>query len=423
MATVYKRGAWAEHGRIMPGCRTKQKSIDQILNDGRVIQIGTDQKFTPSAINDLLRSCFQTCQITGGRIALPPLKEGGKGVCFYTRNINHLGGDWSSEKKRIQIGTDFPAFYRENERANIETVLLGVYHYFPDGKSGVTLFVCFSSKTYAGRSTNNSAAHVHTIDLLNAQKNGVYRRIDKSGNELLVLNRENLIRHVNSIRGEKEISSVETDRAILAYLGDMFDSMPRKFKGIDCFKEMMAANDTQRMNQGAWEGWYYEFYVQRYLGEHPTESIVWWSKKGKGDLDFDLRFPHCEWFYGDLKSDVEEKDVQGNLKENIDLLVTSKGGRLWYIAIEFSSDRDSDHEFETTRWWNKQLGKVDKPLSYCSRMKFAIVVNKMEVFEIRQETLQYLKVYQPSPVKGKPRKPKYKIPNKMKEYLRIYERV
>lgn len=91
-----------------------------------------------------------------------------------------------------------------------------------------------------------------------------------------------------------------------------------------------------RMSQGAWEGWYYEFFVQRYLATHPTDKVVWWSKKTQGELDFDLRFPYREWFYGGVKSDDTSKDVQGNLKESIDFLIKEKGGRLWYIAIEFT---------------------------------------------------------------------------------------
>ena len=114
---------------------------------------------------------------------------------------------------------------------------------------------------------------------------------------------------------------------------------------IACFREMMEAHDTSRMRQGAWEGWYYEFYVRRYLHDNPTDNIIWWSKKGKGELDFDLRFPYCEWFFGDVKSDGKGKDVQGNLKDNVDFLVLEKGGRLWYVAIEFTPEKDSDHGY------------------------------------------------------------------------------
>ncbi len=37
--------------------------------------------------------------------------------------------------------------------------------------------------------------------------------------------------------------------------------------------------------------------------------------------------------------------------------------------------------------------------------------------------IPYLAVYQPSPCNGKERKPKYKIPNRVKDFLRIYERM
>ena len=185
----------------------------------------------------------------------------------------------------------------------------------------------------------------------------------------------------------------------------------------------MAANDKSRMNQGAWEGWYYEFYVRRYLKDNPTDNIIWWAKKGKGELDFDLRFPHCEWFYGDVKSDAENRDVQGNLKDSVDFLVLEKGGRLWYVAIAFVPDKDSEHDFVTTLWWNKQLGKNDRPMSYSTRMKYAIDVTRMDVYEITKATIPYLAIYKPSPCAGKDRRPKYKIPPRMKEFLRIYERV
>ena len=184
----------------------------------------------------------------------------------------------------------------------------------------------------------------------------------------------------------------------------------------------MEANDTQRMNQCAWEGWYYEFFVERYLRQHPTTEIVWWSKKGNGQLDFDLRFPYEEWFYGDMKSDARERDVQGNLKDNIDFLVLEKGGRLWYIALDFTSEMDSEHNYVTTLWWNRKLEKFDRLMSYSKRMKYAIRINKMDIYEITRSTIPYLQEYQPSPCDGKERRPKYKIPHKMKEFLRIYER-
>lgn len=421
MMRKYKTGSWAVGGRVMPGCRIAPKVIDQIQEDGKVIKVGSDQVFKPAEILSLLHANFPDGKLSEGHFCLDRLSASGKPVCFYTRNINHLGGNWGAEKKRIQIGADFPGIYEQNERQGVETVLLGVYHYYPDGQSGVTLFASFSPATYAKHRTNNSAAHIHTVDLLLAQKNGVYRRLDRSGNEVLVLDRLNLVRHVNGIRGAEELSSVSRDREILAYLGEMFETLPKRLGGIQCFKEMMSANDVSRMRQGAWEGWYCEFFLERYLRAHPTDKITWWSKKGLGNLDFDLRFSGSEWFYGDLKSDAAKKPVQGNLKESVDLLVTKMHGRLWYVVIEFTPCRDADHGYATTKWWNQQLGKVDKPLSYGSRMKFAIDINRMDVYEINEATIPYLSVFCPSPCAGRQRRPKYKIPHKMKEFLRIYE--
>ena len=422
MATKYKSGSWAKHGRVMPGCRAKPKVIDQILVDGEVVQTNDDQKFSPSEIGVILQDCFADCAVHEHRFWLMPLRKCGRGVCFYTRNVYHLGGDWGAEKKRIQIGADFPELYRSNLNKRIETILLGIYHYYPDGKDGVALFVCFSAATYAGRSTHNSAAHIHTIDLLNAVKNGVYRRIDRSGNELLVLDKMHFVEHVNGIRGVGGVDSVQKDRDLLAYLGKMFETMPKRFLGVDCYKEMMTASDKTRMRQSAWEGWYYEFYFRRYLQKHPNPNVIWWAKKGADELDFDLRFPYCDWFYGDVKSDAVNGAVQGNRKDSVDFLVREKDGRLWYIALGFTSEKDSEHDYVTTRWWNKQLGKVDRPMSYCSRMKYAIDVNRMDVYEINSDTIPYLKVIRPSDCNNRPRGLKYEIPHKMKEFLRIYER-
>ncbi len=422
MATKYKSGSWAEHGRVMPGCRVKPKFIDQILINGEVVQTSDDQKFCPSEIGAFLKDCFTDCDAHDHRYWLKPLAKGGRGVCFYTRNVYHLGGDWGAEKKRIQIGADFPELYRSNLNKRIETVLLGIYHYYPDGKDGVTLFVCFSAATYAGRSTHNSAAHIHTIDLLNAVKNGVYRRIDRSGNELLVLDKAHFIEHINGIRGVGGVDSVQKDRDLLSYLGKMFETMPKRFVGIDCYKEMMAANDKTRMHQCAWEGWYYEFYFQKYLQKHPNPNVIWWGKKGAGELDFDLRFPYCDWFYGDVKSDALTGAVQGNLKDSIDFLVREKCGRLWYITLGFTSEKDAEHGFVTLKWWDEHRAKDKDPTSYQAKMKYSINVERMDVYEINPTTIPYLKELKPSKCNGRPRRPKYQIPHKMKEFLRIYER-
>lgn len=412
-------GNWAKNGRVMPGKRTKEKRINQLLKDGTVQVVGEDQLFSAKEINEILAGLFSDNQITDGRVFLEKQSPNGKSVAFYTRNVYHLGGDWSSEKKRIEIGKDFLSFYKSNKEQNIETILLGVYHYYPDGNEGALLFVCFSAAAYATRNVNNSAAHVHTLDLKNALQYGFYRRLDKSGNEVLVLDKENFARYINDLRKETcELQEIKTDCQLLSYFDDLYKTLPKTLYGIQCYKEMFLADD-QNKNQSAWEGWYIEYFVKKYLTEHPTDSIVWWSSKKAGDLDFDLKFTHEKNFYGDVKSDNSKKSVQGNKKSSIDMLVKEQKGRLWYVVFEFTPEKDSEHNNETTIWWNKKLGK-EKLLSYSTRMKYSVTFQGLNVYEINKFAFDYLKEFYVSPCDGKPREPKYKIPNKMKEYLRIY---
>lgn len=419
MAKQYKSGEWAKNGRVMPGKRTKEKHIDQILSNGEVIVVGKDQKFSPKEFREVLVNLFPEAVEKDGRLFLDKKTKNGKAIGFYTRNIYHLGGNWSSEKKRIEIGKDFLNFYKKNKANNIETVLLGCYHYYPNGKNGVILFVCFSADTYATRDVNNSAAHIHTIDLQNALKYGVYRRLDKSDNELLVLDKTNFVNHINGLRSETELQVIKNDKQLLEYFGKMYAELPKTLYGIQCYEQMFADNDQNR-KQGAWEGWYMEYYVKKYLNTHPSDAIEWWSSKKKSDLDFDLKFLTEENFYGDVKSDDAKKSVQGNKKSNIDILVKEKHGRLWYVVFEFSPEKDSKHNNETTIWWNKKLGK-EKLLSYSTRMKYSITFENMNVYEINQFAFKYLKEFEVSPCNGKSREKKYRIPNKMKEYLRIYQ--
>lgn len=420
MSKKYKEGCdWAKNGRVMPGKRIKPKHIDQLLKNGEVIQVGEDQKFSPKEFKEILLSLFPDAEEKDGRLFLKNKTKNGKSIGFYTRNVYHLGGDWSSEKKRIEIGTDFPEFYKKNQKNKVETILLGCYHYYPDGKNGVILFVCFSSDTYATRKTNNSAAHIHTIDLQNALKDGVYRRLDKSSNELLVLDTVNFVKYINGLRNETELQVIKNDKQLLEYFGKMYSTLPKTLYGINCYEQMFADNDQNR-KQGAWEGWYMEYYIKKYLTSHPSDAIEWWSSKKSSDLDFDLKFLNEENFYGDVKSDDAKKSVQGNKKTNIDILVKEKHGRLWYVVFEFSPEKDSKHKNETTIWWNKKLGK-DNLLSYSTRMKYSITFENMNVYEINQFAFKYLKEFEVSPCNGKPREKKYRIPNKMKEFLRIYQ--
>lgn len=422
MAKIYKSGEWAKNGRVMPGKRTKETPINQLLSDGTVID-SPDQKFSPKKIKEILSTLFPDAEEKNGRIFLTSRSKNGKSLSFYTRNIYHLGGNWSPEKKRIEIGKDFLDFYENNIRNNTESILLGFYHYYPNGNDGVELFVCFSSKTYATRKVNNSAAHIHTLDLQNALRYGLYRRLDKSNNELLVFDKNHFVTYVNELRNGNELEIIKNDKQLLDYFGRIYSSLPKTLYGIDCYQEMFAAHDSNR-NQNQWEGFYMEYYVKKYLDAHPTDAIEWWSKKTDDALDFDLRFHTKENFYGDVKSDNIKNAVQGNKRNNIDILIKERNGRLWYIVFEFIPERDINHHKQVTLWWLAHKDNKPKqghdPMKILPRMKYSITIQNMCIYEINQFTFKYIGETEATPINGTKRE-KYQIPNKMKEFLRIYQ--
>lgn len=416
---------WAKNGRVMPGKRTKAKHIDQLLENGEVVVVGKDQKFSPNEKIELLNNLFPNeLELKNRQLFFKQKTREGKTICFCTRNIIHLGGDWSSEKKRIEVPDNFPEIYNENKKNNIETILLGLYHFYSDGKTGVRLYVCFSSNTYASRETNNSAAHVHTIDLQNALKNGIYRRLDKANNELLVLDENNFKKYMHNLITGVELQAIKDEKQLLDYFGKMYASLPKTLYGIDCYEKMFADHDSNR-NQTQWEGFYMEYFVKEYLKKYPDGAIEWWSKKEDNALDFDLKFHTDENFYGDVKSDNIKNAVQGNKKSNIDILVKEKNGRLWYVVFEFTPERDVNHEKQVTQWWATHKDNKTKPghnpMTVAPRMKYSITFEQMNIYEINQFAFKYLKEFEVSPCDGKPREPKYQIPNKMKEFLRIYQ--
>ena len=99
MATIYKKGSWAEHGRIMPGCRIKPKKIDQILLDGSVVCVGSDQIFSSALVdlneNDNLEVSVDKSKITTitGDMYISALKSAGitAGHVYVTSPVTATG--------------------------------------------------------------------------------------------------------------------------------------------------------------------------------------------------------------------------------------------------------------------------------------------------------------------------------------------
>ena len=95
------------------------------------------------------------------------------------KQVTHLGRPWPAFKKRIQI----PRYWLEVERQGridgLTVRFIGIYHY-----GETTIFVDFDPTSYTTRKANNSAAHVSTNDLFQAQTLGQFSRLDRRGNRL-----------------------------------------------------------------------------------------------------------------------------------------------------------------------------------------------------------------------------------------------
>ncbi|MFM2475509.1 hypothetical protein, partial [Burkholderia cenocepacia] len=95
------------------------------------------------------------------------------------KQITHLGHPWEPFKKRIQIPKSWLEVERQARADGLRTRFVGIYSY-----RDVTIFVDFDPTTYVRRKANNSAAHVATNDLFQAQTLGQFARVDGRGNRL-----------------------------------------------------------------------------------------------------------------------------------------------------------------------------------------------------------------------------------------------
>jgi hypothetical protein len=58
---------------------------------------------------------------------------------------------------------------------------LGVYSY-----KNQNTFCLFDTAKYKNNQLNNSSAHIHTMDLHKARKDGIFEKTDKQGNNIIV---------------------------------------------------------------------------------------------------------------------------------------------------------------------------------------------------------------------------------------------
>lgn len=298
------------------------------------------------------------------------------------KQVTHLGHPWPGFKKRIQIPKSWLAVQRQALAEGLVPRFIGIYHY-----GEVTIFVDFDPTTYVQRKANNSAAHVSTNDLYQAQTMGLFSRVDRNGNCLTSV-------RVDAFAGYLLGTYREENPRL-----DVFDLFNREFfaagriEALDAIREMYAARWPDTF-QGEWPGFYLEFRLAEFLRRHGLANLVEFQKiKLRGQFDYDLVFKEFDRieYYGDLKaSDITRDESPGNDAEDIQRCI-SEFGRFWYVIYEhdtWHARRNGD--VATIAWneWKQSVGyqarKAYNPLSYASRFKEAVLFREMVILEVNE---------------------------------------
>ncbi|MGN0756113.1 hypothetical protein [Treponema sp.] len=330
--------------------------------------------------------------------------------------VTYLSNPHPVFKKRFQLKKWFKDFYAEYScKHNVSIKLVGIYHY-----EGLVLFVNFRTEDYIGRKLNSSAAHVYTNDLYQGLSNGYFKKIDQKENHIEVLTS----RTFKSFLDGKNI-----DNPIYS----LFNKFNSKFdfgKWIyanDAISEMKE-NDWYQWKGAEWPGWFLEYKFSCFIiAENCQGEMIYIGNikdKNQKLLDFDLFFPHAN-YYGDLKaSDIDKNEAPGNDQENV-LQAINKYEKLWYVIYEHKTEKDSFHGNEMAIKRMNLLGKTYKSgdeISYAKKMKHSVEFLQMKIFELNRinlnETLSvFNQGHQPS---GEKRKPKFLINKKNIENFIVY---
>lgn len=402
------------------------KKVEQVDNDGNIF-FDYDKSLSRKELYETILNSFPNIREEDGMIC-GDFK--GKRYSIRAKNITYLGHPHPLYKKRIQIASDLKDFYKESIERKCTPILLGVYTC-----ENNTLFCDFNIEDFIEKKAHNSSAHVYTSDLSIATIEGYFYKEDNLGNKITVFNAETVITvleeklHLGTTVGCSEYNigelspapmvaeefpgynySFELDRIQNTVL-NFFSSTQKKWNGLDCYRKMIEA-DYNNKYQPEWPGFYLEFIFEQYLKINNLTGIIKYSQnKKKGEIDLDLFFPKIE-MYGDLKAHSSHSSgIQGNDQGTVFKLIETpyRENHIFYIVCEHETERDSDHGFEVTRFWNTAQGKDDL-MSYSRRMKNSVELTHAYIFDINRNNKQFLSIFrQGLNSNGKPREPKIMI--------------
>ncbi len=348
------------------------KKIEQIDSSGRVVLdnddiLDSDKKFS------VLQSSFENLKKEKGHFTFT-FKD--KTCDLFVKNITYLGHPHPIYKKRIQVPINWGDDLLKNT-----SFLMGIYHY-----KGNVVFVVFSKK----RRGKSSSAHVSTIDILKGIEFGVFRKIDKNNNEIVVFTKENIHKVFGSMISDAKISNNEEIEVIDKFSEDL----EKEWHGIDAYTKMMEANFSQAF-QAEWPGFYLEYKFEDFLNSNKEYLNIckYIREKGAKSLDFDVRFVKSD-FLGDLKThDFKSSAILGNDKISF-LNAIEQYNKIWYIVLEVDSSKDRDNGFKTSDFWRRKIielkGLDKKEGSYANRMKHSVLLKQIFILEINKFNQKYV---------------------------------
>ena len=414
-----------------------KKKVYQVTKNGELVE-DYDTSLSPKEMEEKLKEVFDGLEKVKSNPAFYIGEYKGNRYAIRCKNVTYLGNPHPLYKKRIQIADDLHGYYQTAKELGREPLLMGIYT-FQDN----TIFVNFGIDTYINKSAHNSSAHVYSSDLMIATEEGFFEKTDFFGNTITAFVPDTINVFFDEIfsadtASEKDVfklysaehhdvpkESVTDEESeigipnhaqlfsekIIPEFKAFFENENPKWNGIDCYKKMIDSGYRNKF-QPEWAGFYLEYEFEKYLDENNLkDDIQYYQDKSKDGIDLDLYFPQID-SYGDLKAHSENsRGIQGNDWETVFSIINdpNKNNHIYYIVCEHATEKDSEYNYEVTKFWNQRQNKKNL-MSYHKRMKNNVTLKKVYFLDINDSNYQYLSVFkQGINSNGKPRAPKIMI--------------
>jgi hypothetical protein len=246
-----------------------------------------------------------------------------------------------------------------------------------------------------------------TIDLSKAQQSGIFAKQDYFNNHITTFTPSFV---PNFLNAKFQIDAKIILPKIVHIVDRFYGNLDKHWDGKQCYQEMMADHYCNAF-QPEWAGFYLEYQMDKGIRENRLGGLIEHTPKKHGSgIDLDLYFPTLDT-YGDLKTHTNETSILGNDLNTIHYLLNDPQKRrsLYYIIVQHHTDKDSDYNYEVTKFWNESLHKTDL-MSYGKKMKHDVDLTGYYLLEINHSNEKYLDVFsQGKNSNGKQRNPKFSI--------------